>query len=51
MIESAASGVSSGKVASALTSGFTDTYCGPTVLVPRILQPLHSGGLCMSAVN
>lgn len=29
----------------------TDTYCGPTVLVPRIRkQPLHSGGLCMSAV-
>ena len=37
--------VSSGVVASAVRDGaFTDTYCGLTLLVPRILQPLHSGG-------
>ena len=37
--------LSSGEVASAVRGeAFTDTYCGLTLLVPRILQPLHSGG-------
>ena len=44
--------VSSGKVAAAVAPGPNiDTYCGPTALVPRIWEPLHPGGLCMSAVN
>jgi len=37
--------VSSGEVALAVRAQvLTDTYCGLTLLVPRILQPLHSGG-------
>jgi len=44
--------VSSGEVASAVRAGaFIDTYCGLTLLVPRIFSRCTPGGLCMSAVN
>ena len=43
--------VSSGVLGSAACAAFTDTYCGPTVLVPRIFSRCTPGGLCMSAVN
>ena len=43
--------VCSGVLGSAACAAFTDTYCGPTVLVPRIFSRCTPGGLCMSAVN